>query len=136
MGSYQFETKQETPSLVSFHKMKALIIFIFFCIFQMQQRPHLASPIIDEADPILIELLINDERLLTKRSMVTNHLDENEDYPKVEYEIVKKAGTDDLGNDSKTLFYFGEDINDLENLPISVFRKYLADTISKIKLRL
>ena len=68
----------------------------------------------EEADPILIELLINDGRLLTKRSMVTNHLDENEDYPKVEYEIVKKASMDDLGNDSKTLLYFGEDINDLE----------------------
>ena len=32
----------------------------------------------------------------------------------MDYKIVKKASTDDVGNDSKTLFYFGEDINDLE----------------------
>ena len=62
----------------------------------------------------MIALLINDGKLLQEISTIENNIEENEDYPNMDYKIVKKASTDDLWNGSKTIFYFGEDINDLE----------------------
>ena len=59
----------------------------------------------------MIVLLINDVGRLPERSKIT---DENEDYPNIDYKIVKKSTANDWGNDSKTLFYFEEGNSDLK----------------------
>ena len=144
--------------------MPSLIPLIYFGAIQMSLLPGHASPLLRHHDVSrYATLLQNNLPLPMKRSIKAHYFEDNMDdfnfmvsFPNawrlqtnqdqpmiadyinvIDSKIARKRSTasDDLTKESIRGNYYPEN-NSFRVLPISIFQKYLADTMSKIKLRL
>merc|ERR1711944_21889 len=122
--------------------MQALTTFVFFGAIQMSLLPGDASPILQHHDEFLsTALLRNHLPLPMKRAIKAHYFEDNMD----DFNFMISFPNAWRRNTFQDQPTHADYINVIDTkvvkkrstvLPISVFQKYLADTMSKIKLRL